>query len=137
MLPEPFYSELYFVFVFLVFVFTSRIWWRLWRLLLDAGSALLYSQFPRSLGVDLGPARLIFGIFCLTYLCILAFCICLHFIFVFVFSYFLHLFPFSLGVDPGWARLEVGHDLARQDFVRLSTGHNFLDPIFGQFVPIG
>ena len=49
----------------------------------------------------------------------------------------LHLFNFSLGVDPGWARLEVGHDLARQDFVRLSTGHNFLDPIFGQFVPIG
>ena len=99
MLPEPFYSELYFVFVFLVFVFTSRIWWRLWRLLLDAGSALLYSQFPRSLGVDLGPARLIFGIFCLTYLCV-------NILFVFLYTCLISVLEWILvGLDLKWATI--------------------------------
>ena len=88
-------SVLAFIFIFLhlyllIFYLYFCIWWRCWRLLLDAGSALLYSQFPRSLGVDLGPARLKLGDFC--NLSTLPFLI---------------LHPFSLGVDPGWAWNDV------------------------------
>ena len=99
------------------------IWWRCWRLLLDAGSALLYSQFPPVLEwTSAQPDS--------------------HWVtFVASPTFLFYFYPFQSwsGSWLGSKRRSPRSSQKRQgDFVRLSAGgiliSTFLDPILCQFV---